>query len=67
MCIRDRHSFTLIRDDGTEYKTPFEELACVKAVSYTHLDVYKRQVLRMMNGKKNYKKFIRLKLPIRME
>lgn len=25
-----RHSFTLMRDDGMEYRTPFEELACVK-------------------------------------
>ena len=53
MCIRDSINAMEVREDDEEFKNPvdlmFDALEAEKpnhfaAVSYTHLDVYKRQV-----------------------
>ena len=50
MCIRDRHWGTSLDDSGSPVQpscsTLLELQAPVEPVSYTHLDVYKRQVLK---------------------
>ena len=48
MCIRDRKAG--VREKGfsgvgESFQTPLQRSRCVSSVSYTHLDVYKRQDL----------------------
>ena len=45
MCIRDRHTDVCeLADDGDVEHSHFHLRCLYDAVSYTHLDVYKRQV-----------------------
>ena len=43
---KDGSAFTLLADDGKEYKIALFDIHDVETVSYTHLDVYKRQPLK---------------------
>ena len=42
MCIRDRYS---ISPNPYEFLQAFQEALCIITFSYTHLDVYKRQLV----------------------
>ena len=59
MCIRDRILEILERSSRLAY---IETIAIITAVSYTHLDVYKRQQL---DHRKSMKSFPRTKMYLR--
>ena len=67
MCIRDRH--ILIYQHQTVTAFPGTDADCrdrqllTDAVSYTHLDVYKRQVKRQMAGRDHNGSFTRSACP----
>ena len=52
MCIRDRASRLAVNDGDGSYIlcTDDNSATVLDAVSYTHLDVYKRQVLHISRG-----------------